>query len=327
MQSVSSSPPRPCESALGAIGNTPVVKLRRVVPDGCASVYVKLEYLNPTGSYKDRMAKSMIEAAEKRGVLRSGMTVVEASGGSTGSSLAFVCAIKGYLFRVVSSDAFAREKLKTMGAFGAAVDLVHSPSGRIPANLIPSMIHRAQLLALDGNCYLTDQFNNRDALIGYEEIGIELVKQFPNGISAFCGAVGVAGMVMGVSRALKPAFRTRVVVLEPATSPFLSRGVAGEHHVEGIGIGFRPPLLDRGLYDEVRAISEKEARLMCRRLASEEGLLVGTSTGLNVTAAIQLAKELGQTATVVTVASDTGLKYMNGDLFDPLDENGSTTTK
>lgn len=134
-------------------------------------------------------------------------------------------------------------------------------------------------------------------------------------------------MVMGVSRALKPAFKTRVVVLEPATSPFLSRGVAGEHHVEGIGIGFRPPLLDRGLYDEVRAISEKEARLMCRRLASEEGLLVGTSTGLNVTAAIQLAKELGPTATVVTVASDTGLKYMNGDLFDPLDENGSTTTK
>lgn len=128
-------------------------------------------------------------------------------------------------------------------------------------------------------------------------------------------------MVMGVSRALKPAFKTRVVVLEPATSPFLSRGVAGEHHVEGIGIGFRPPLLDRGLYDEVRAISEKEARLMCRRLASEEGLLVGTSTGLNVTAAIQLAKELGPTATVVTVASDTGLKYMNGDLFDPLDEN------
>jgi len=311
-----SQPPPPSESALGAIGNTPVVKLRRVVPDGSASVYVKLEYFNPTGSYKDRMAKTMIEQAEARGTLKPGMTVVEASGGSTGSSLAFVCAVKGYRFRIVSSNAFAQEKLKTMAAFGAEVELIHSPSGKISADLIPSMIQRSKAIADEGNCYLTDQFNNRDALIGYEQIGVELAKQFPNGISAFCGAVGVAGMVMGVSRALKAAAQgTRIVVLEPATSPLISRGQAGEHHVEGIGIGFVPPLLDRELYDEVRAISEDEARRMCRRLASEEGLLAGTSTGLNVTAAIQLARELGPGATVVTVASDTGLKYMNGNLF------------
>lgn len=311
-----SQPPPPSESALGAIGNTPVVKLRRVVPEGSASVYVKLEYFNPTGSYKDRMAKTMIEQAEARGTLKPGMTVVEASGGSTGSSLAFVCAVKGYRFRIVSSNAFAQEKLKTMAAFGAEVELIHSPSGKISADLIPSMIQRSKAIADEGNCYLTDQFNNRDALIGYEQIGVELAKQFPNGISAFCGAVGVAGMVMGVSRALKAAAQgTRIVVLEPATSPLISRGQAGEHHVEGIGIGFVPPLLDRELYDEVRAISEDEARRMCRRLASEEGLLAGTSTGLNVTAAIQLARELGPDATVVTVASDTGLKYMNGNLF------------
>jgi len=311
-----SQPPPPSESALGAIGNTPVVKLRRVVPEGSASVYVKLEYFNPTGSYKDRMAKTMIEQAEARGTLKPGMTVVEASGGSTGSSLAFVCAVKGYRFRIVSSNAFAQEKLKTMAAFGAEVELIHSPSGKISADLIPSMIQRSKAIADEGNCYLTDQFNNRDALIGYEQIGVELAKQFPNGISAFCGAVGVAGMVMGVSRALKAAAQgTRIVVLEPATSPLISRGQAGEHHVEGIGIGFVPPLLDRELYDEVRAISEDEARRMCRRLASEEGLLAGTSTGLNVTAAIQLARELGPGATVVTVASDTGLKYMNGNLF------------
>ncbi len=262
------------------------------------------------------MAKTMIEQAEARGTLKPGMTVVEASGGSTGSSLAFVCAVKGYRFRIVSSNAFAQEKLKTMAAFGAEVELIHSPSGKISANLIPSMIQRAKEIADEGNCYLTDQFNNRDALLGYEQIGVELAEQFPNGISAFCGAVGVAGMVMGVSRALKAAAQgTRIVVLEPATSPLISRGHAGEHHVEGIGIGFVPPLLDRELYDEVRAISEDEARRMCRRLASEEGLLAGTSTGLNVTAAIQLARELGPGATVVTVASDTGLKYMNGNLF------------
>ncbi|CAN7752769.1 cysteine synthase family protein [Variovorax sp. LjRoot130] len=313
---MSQPPPLPSESALGAIGNTPVVKLRRVVPEGSASVYVKLEYFNPTGSYKDRMAKTMIEQAEARGTLKPGMTVVEASGGSTGSSLAFVCAVKGYRFRIVSSNAFAQEKLKTMAAFGAEVELIHSPSGKISANLIPSMIQRAKAIADEGNCYLTDQFNNRDALIGYEQIGIELIKQIPSGISAFCGAVGVAGMVMGVSRALKAAAQgTRIVALEPATSPVVSRGYAGEHHVEGIGIGFVPPLLDPELYDEVRAISEDEGRRMCRRLASEEGLLAGTSTGLNVTAAIQLARELGPDATVVTVASDTGLKYMNGNLF------------
>lgn len=308
--------PFPSESALGAIGNTPVVKLRRVVPDGSASVYVKLEYFNPTGSYKDRMAKTMVEQAEARGTLKPGMTVVEASGGSTGSSLAFVCAVKGYRFRIVSSNAFAQEKLKTMAAFGAEVELIHSPSGKISANLIPSMIQRSKEIADGANFYLTDQFNNCDALLGYEQIGVELVKQFPNGISAFCGAVGVAGMVMGVSRALKAAAQdTRIVVLEPATSPLLSLGHHGEHHVEGIGIGFVPPLLDRDLYDEVRAISEDEARRMCRRLASEEGLLAGTSTGLNVTAAIELARELGPDAIVVTVASDTGLKYMNGNLF------------
>jgi cysteine synthase A len=310
------SPVLPLASALDAIGNTPVVRLRRVVPEGCASVYVKLEYFNPTGSYKDRMAKTMIEEAEARGTLKPGMTVVEASGGSTGSSLAFVCAVKGYRFHIVSSNAFAPEKLRTMAAFGAEVELIHSPSGKISANLIPSMIQRSKQIAAQGNFYTTDQFNNRDSLLGYEQIGVELVKQFPKGISVFCGAVGVAGMVMGVSRAFKAADRsTRIVVLEPATSPVISLDRAGEHHVEGIGIGFVPPLLDCELYDEVRAISEEEGRQMCRRLAAEEGLLVGTSTGLNVTAAIQLARELGPEATVVTVASDTGLKYMNGNLF------------
>ncbi len=308
--------PAPVTSALDAIGNTPVVQLRRVVPAGYADVYVKLEFYNPTGSYKDRMALAMIEEAERRGDLKPGMTVVEYTGGSTGSSLAFVCALKGYRFHVVSSDAFAPEKLKTMRAFGADLDIVHSPTGLITANLIPTLIARAKEFGARDDCYMTDQFNNRDAIIGYGQIGSELLQQFPAGIDAFCGGVGAAGMLMGVARALKAATpTTRIVALEPASSPVISEGYAGTHHVEGVGVGFVPPLLDGALYDEVRTVPETRAREMCRRLAREEGLLVGTSSGMNVAAAVDLARELGA-GTVVTVAVDTGLKYMAGDLFD-----------
>ena len=308
--------PAPVTSALDAIGNTPVVQLRRVVPAGYADVYVKLEFYNPTGSYKDRMALAMIEEAERRGDLKPGMTVVEYTGGSTGSSLAFVCALKGYRFHVVSSDAFAPEKLKTMRAFGADLDIVHSPTGLITANLIPTLIARAKEFGARDDCYMTDQFNNRDAIIGYGQIGSELLQQFPAGIDAFCGGVGAAGMLMGVARALKAATpTTRIVALEPASSPVISEGYAGTHHVEGVGVGFVPPLLDGALYDEVRTVPETRAGEMCRRLAREEGLLVGTSSGMNVAAAVDLARELGA-GTVVTVAVDTGLKYMAGDLFD-----------
>lgn len=311
-----SSPPPPIESALGAIGNTPVVRLGHVVPAGHANVYLKLESLNPTGSYKDRMAKPIIEEALRRGDLKPGMTVVEASGGSTGSSLAFVCAVKGYKFHIVSSNAFATEKLRTMGVFGTTADLIQSPSGQVTKDLIPAMVQRSKELAKDENYFLTNQFHNQDAFIGYADMANELIHQFPNGIDAFCSTVGTAGMAMGVARVLKRKWpQILVVVCEPATSPVLSEGTAGTHHVEGVGIGYWPPLLDREYYDEVLAVSEQEGRNMSRRLAAVEGLLVGTSTGLNVTAAIALAKELGPGKTVVTVACDTGLKYLNGDLF------------
>lgn len=307
----------PVNSALQLIGHTPIIHLRHVVPATSADVYLKLESMNPTGSYKDRMAMSIIEEAEKRGALSPGMTLVEATGGSTGSSLAFAAAIKGYKFVVVSSNAFAMEKIRTMQSFGATVELVHSPSGQITKDLIPSMVRRAQGIAgSGGEFYLADQFKNPDGLVGYEGIGAELIQQLPDRIDAFCGAVGGAGMVMGVSRVLKKQWPdVKVSVLEPASSPAITQGWSGTHGVEGIGIGFLPPHLDRSLYDEARCISEDDAREMCRRLAREEGLLVGTSTGLNVVAAIQLAAELGPGKTVVTVACDTGLKYMNGDLF------------
>lgn len=309
-------PPTPADSVLNAIGNTPVVKLNRVTPADSADVFVKLEAFNPTGSYKDRMALAMIDEAEKRGSLRPGMTVVEYTGGSTGSSLAMVCAAKGYRFHVASSDAFAAEKLKTMRAFGAELEIVHSPTGMITPDLIPKVMAVAEKIGAGDDCYRTDQFNNQDSLVGYAGIGRELLHQFPHGIDAFCGAVGTAGMLMGVAGVLRVSLpKTRIVALEPASSPVLTEGSTGEHHVEGIGVGFVPPLLDEDLYDEARAIPETEAREMCRRLAEEEGLLVGTSSGLNIVGALNLARELGPGKTVVTVACDTGLKYLDGNLF------------
>jgi cysteine synthase A len=310
-------PPRLRSSTLDAIGNTPVVRLQKVAPPDGAEVLVKLEYFNPTGSYKDRMALAMIEEAETRGDLRPGMTVVEYTGGSTGSSLAFVCAVKGYPFKVVSSDAFAPEKLRTMLAFGADLTLVPSEGGGFTADLFQRMIDRARQIAEAEDTYWTDQFNNADALKGYESMGRELLMQAEGPIHAFCGGVGTAGMLVGVARALREASSpAQIVVLEPATSPVISTGVSGSHGIEGIGVGFVPPLLNENDYDEARGIDEAEARRMARRLAREEGIFAGISTGLNITGALELAQELGSGHTVVTVAVDTGLKYLAGDLYE-----------
>jgi cysteine synthase A len=298
------------------VGNTPVVKLSNVVPEGAADIFVKLEWFNPTGSYKDRMALAIIEEAERRGDLKPGMTVVEYTGGSTGSSLAFVCAAKGYRFRVVSSDAFAPEKLRTMKAFGAELTIVPSEGGMITPDLIPRMIEKAKEFAAEPDTYFTDQFHNRDALTGHRGAGEELLSQIGRPIDVFCAAVGTAGFSMGVAGAFRDASpSTRVVLLEPTSTAVISGNAPGTHHVEGIGVGFVPPLLDEALYDEVRAIEEAEARVMARELAAREGLLTGVSSGLNVVGAIGLATELGPGHVVATVAVDTGLKYLAGDLY------------
>ncbi len=303
-------------STLEAIGDTPVVQLGKIVPPGSAAVLVKLEYFNPTGSYKDRMALAMVERAEARGDLRPGMTVLEYTGGSTGSSLAFVCAVKGYPFKVVSSDAFAREKLQTMRAFGADVVIVPSEGGQITPDLIPRMVKTARELAQAPGVYWTDQLNNADSTVGYEQIGRELVSQVDGPIDAFCGGVGTGGMLVGVGRALREANGSVcIVALEPASSAVISTGRPGTHHVEGTGIGVVPPLLTTDSYDEVRGVDEGEARAMVRRLAREEGIFAGVSSGMNVVAALELARELGEGKTVVTVAVDSGLKYLAGDLY------------
>lgn len=303
-------------SMLDVVGSTPVVQLRRVVAEGAADVFVKLEWFNPTGSYKDRMALAMIEEAERRGDLRAGMTVVEYTAGSTGSSLAYVCAAKGYRLKVVSSDAFAPEKLATMAALGADLTVVASDGGKVTPDLVGRMIAKAHEYADEPGTYWTDQLNNRDSLVGYADVGRELVEQLDRPIDVFCAAVGTAGLTMGVSQALHAAgSKSRVVIFEPASTPVVSGGEPGEHHVEGIGIGFVPPLLNDDRYDEVRTVDEAAGRAMARRLAAEEGLFAGTSTGLNVAGALQLAEEVGAGGTVVTVACDTGLKYLAGDLY------------
>jgi cysteine synthase A len=303
-------------SVLQTIGNTPLVKLRKVVTGSMADVVVKIEYNNPTGSYKDRMALAMVEKAEQRGQLRSGMKVVEYTGGNTGSALALVCAVKGYRFTPVSSDAFAAEKLNTMRAFGAELEIIPSDAGKLTPDLFQKMIARAKEVSLEPGTYYTDQFNNTDVFDGYARLACELLEQSGTEISAFCGAVGTAGMLVGVSRALKArGCKARIIALEPAGSPVLTTGKGGAHRVEGIAPGFVPPHLQRSDYDEARAIDEQEARDMCRRLAREEGIFAGTSTGVNVVAALQLARELGRGKTVATVAVDGGLKYLAGDLY------------
>jgi cysteine synthase A len=301
---------------LTAIGNTPLVRLRRLPPPGSAEIWVKLEGGNPTGSYKDRMALAMVEAAEKSGALGPGMSLLECTGGSTGSSLAFVCAVKGHRFTVISSDAYAREKLDSMRAFGADVLIEPCVGGVVTPDLWPRMMARARDLVAGGGFHYLDQFRNPDAPAGYVEMGREIIRQLDKPITALCGAVGTAGMITGVGATIRAAWPdARIVALEPDSSPVLSGGAAGAHGIDGTAAGFVPPLFDRNVVTETMALPEAEARAMSRRLAREEGIFAGTSTGLNVLAALRLAKELGSAATVVTVACDTGFKYLDGPLF------------
>jgi cysteine synthase A len=299
---------------LAAIGNTPCVRLSRLVDGACAEVWVKLEAANPTGSYKDRMALAMIEAAEADGRLRPGQLVVEYSGGSTGSSLAFICAVKGYPLRIVSSDAFAVEKLRTMRAFGAEVELVSSPAGITP-DLIPSMIRRAAEIQAETGAFATNQFHNTDMVDGYRQLGRELLTQVPR-LDALTCYVGTAGCFLGTSQAVR-AGRPDLhrVVVEPAESAVLSGGSAGTHHIEGGGVGYRPPQLRESDYDEVIAVPEAEAFAMARAAARTEGIFSGPSTGANVVAALQVAKRLGPGHAVATIQVDSGLKYLSGSLY------------
>ena len=300
---------------LATIGNTPVVRLERLVEPGMAEVWVKLESENPTGSYKDRMALAMIEGGERSGRLRPGQTVVEYTGGSTGSSLAFVCSLKGYPLRVVTSDAFAAEKLRTMEALGAALEVVPSPEGITP-QLIPRLMERSAEIVEETGGFATDQFRNADMLEGYRALGDELVGQLEGALDAFCAYIGTAGCFVGTTRELRRALPDVLrVAVEPAESPVLSGGRAGTHRIEGGGSGFWPPLLERSDIDEVLTVSTEDAFAMARRAAREEGLFSGPSTGANFVAALELARRLGPGKRVATVLVDSGLKYLAGPVY------------
>lgn len=301
---------------LDAIGNTSLVQLRRVVPPGCADIFVKLEWENPTGSMKDRMALAVIARAEADGRLRPGDTVIEYTGGSTGASLALVCAAKGYRLKIVSSDAFSQEKRDHMAALGAELTLVRSDNGLTTRKLIQDMIEVARELSLQPHTFWVDQLNNRDSIAGYHPLGEEIWRQTAGQVSAFVHGAGAAASSRGVASVLRQhRAGTHIAVVEPAESSVLLGGTAGAHKIEGIGIGRQPPLWEPSLVDEVMAVRTDEAQDMARRLAREEALFAGTSSGANVVAAIRLAQRLGPGAQVVTLMVDSGMKYLSTEVF------------
>ncbi|MBI5154674.1 cysteine synthase family protein [Candidatus Poribacteria bacterium] len=301
---------------LDAIGNTSLVQLRKVVPAGCADVFVKLEWENPTGSLKDRMANAVISRAEADGRLKPGGTVLEYTGGSTGTSLALVCAAKGYRIRIVTSDAFSVEKRDHMAALGAELILVPSEGGLTTRKLILDMIEAALELSREPGTLWTDQLNNHDSIAGYHTLGEEIWRQTNGEVDAFVHCVGTAASSRGVAAVLKrhkPG--VRIGAVEPAESAVLSGGQPGPHKIEGVGIGYTPPLWEPSLVDEVIAVPTAEAKAMARRIAREEALFAGTSSAANVCAAIRVAERLGPGAKVVTLMADSGLKYLSTDVY------------
>jgi cysteine synthase A len=296
---------------LQCIGNTSLLALRHIVPENGSRILLKLESENPTGSMKDRMALAMIEAAEADGRLPAHGSVVEYTGGSTGVSLSLVCAVKGHPLHVVTSDAFAREKLDHMRILGASLQIVPSESGRMTEKLTRDMIEAAGIIAAETGSFWTDQMNNRDQLAAYHKMAEEIWTQTGGRIDGFVQSVGTAASLRGTGEALRRHNeQIRIVAVEPSESPVLSGGPAGAHKIDGIGAGFVVPLWQKDLADQIERVSTEEAVAMALRLAREEGLFAGTSTGGNVIAALRLAEQLGPDATIVTLMCDTGMKYL-----------------
>lgn len=303
-------------SLLDAIGNTSLVPLRTIVPSGSAKILVKLEWENPTGSMKDRAAQAMISRAEEDDRLKPGYTIVEYTGGSTGISLALICVAKGYRLHIVSSDAFSQDKLRHMAALGAQLTLVPSEGGLTTKKLILDMIEKAKEFAAQPDTYWTNQLSNADSITGYYGLGEEIWTQTNGSVTAFVHSVGTAASSRGVATILKRHnSKVKTVIVEPAESAVLSGGQPGPHKIEGVGIGYTPPLWEPSLVDEIIPVKTDDAKAMARRLAKEEGIFAGTSSGANVVAALQVAETLGPDATVVTLMCDTGLKYMSTDVY------------
>jgi cysteine synthase A len=301
----------PQRDILYRIGNTSLLALRNIVPQNGSRILLKLENENPTGSMKDRMALAMIEAAEADGRLTPDGSVVEYTGGSTGVSLSLICAVKGYPLHIVTSDAFAQEKLDHMKILGARLQIVRSDSGRMTEKLTRDMIEAARIVAVKTRAFWTDQMNNKDQLAAYHKMAEEIWIQTDGQIDGFVQSVGTAASLRGTGEALRRRNeQIRIVAVEPSESPVLSGGKAGAHKIDGIGAGFVVPLWHEEIADRIEQVSTEEAVAMALRLAREEGLFAGSSTGGNVIAALRLAEQLGPDATVVTVMCDTGMKYL-----------------
>jgi cysteine synthase A len=301
---------------LQSIGNTPMVQLQHVVPAHCGKIFAKLEWQNPSGSMKDRMALGVISRAEADGRLSPGDTVVEYTGGSTGTSLALVCAAKGYRTHVVSSKAFSQEKLDHMVAYGAQLTLVPYEGGHFTKQLFLDMIETARTLSRKPHTYWVDQLSNTDTIAGYFSLGEEIWSQSNGEIDAFVQSVGTGASLRGVATVLKRHNpKIKIIAVEPEESSVLLGGKAGAHDIEGIGIGYMPPLWEPGLVDEVLSVKTADAKDMARQLARKDGMFAGTSSGGNVRAAIRVAEKLGPSAKVVTLMVDSGLKYVSTDLY------------
>ena len=307
--------PNRVEHAYDLVGYTPVVRLNRIVPAGSAKVYVKLESANPGGSVKDRIALSMIQDAETRGTLKPGNVLLEATSGNTGIGLAFVAATKGYKITLVMPDTMTQERRALLKAYGAELVLTPGSGG------MKAAVDKAQELAdADPNYFLVRQFDNpANPAVHRRTTALEILEQVPE-LDAFIAGVGTGGTVTGVGEVLakkKPG--TLVVAVEPETSPLLSTGKAGPHKIQGIGPNFVPAILNREAFQRVRPVGYDDAIAIARRLAREEGLLSGISTGAIVFAALEVAKELGEGKVVVAVLCDTGERYLTHPLYAEID--------
>jgi cysteine synthase len=300
------------KTVLDGIGGTSLLPLRRIVGATGARIFLKMESENPTGSMKDRMALAMIEAAENDGRLLPGGAVVEYTGGSTGVSLALVCAVKGYPLHIVTSDAFAAEKLEHMRRLGAELQVLHSDSGRMTEKLPRDMIEAARVIAERTGGFWTDQMKNRDQLAAYHRMADEIWAQTDGKVDAFVQSVGTAASLRGIADALRRHNSAiHIVAVEPAESPVLSGGATGAHKIDGIGAGYVVPLWQSDIAQRIERVSTEDARDMAQRLSREEGIFAGTSTGANVVAALRVAETMAADATIVTVMCDTGMKYLS----------------
>lgn len=299
------------DSVTELIGHTPIVKLNNLVPEDAADVYVKLEFFNPAGSVKDRIALAMIEDAEKAGKLTPGGTIIEPTSGNTGIGLAAVGAAKGYQVIIVMPETMSLERRKLMQGYGAKLILTPGADG------MKGSIAKASQLAKDNGYFMPMQFENpANPTVHEETTGQEILAAFDGKLDAFVAGVGTGGTLTGVGHALKVADKNiQVYALEPAESPLLKEGKGGKHKIQGISAGFIPEVLDREIYDDVLEVASDDAINMARQVAYKEGFLPGISAGANIYGAIKVAKKLGKGKKVVTLAPDGGDRYLSTDLF------------